>query len=347
MEIGIGLDQTLRLSFEQQRQIVREATQLGYTSAWTPAGGVARDSFQICSQWWQASDSVASGGITTGISVLPVTFWSAPALAASAGTVGELTGGHFILGLGTGGAYQEDFRRNFDLRAYKPIALMRDYLLTVRRLLAGETVDYEGQAVTLRHTKLAFAPPPVPVYLGALGPQMLRLAGEAADGASLNWCTPEQIAWSRRRIEEGARRAGRAAADIRVVEYIRICVDDDEDVARRAFTRAMLGYALARPGASKEHGYRAHFGRMGFEAALTELEARIEQGVKLDEIVERFPRELLQMVGYYGPAAGAAAAFRRLAVGLDVAMVRVVAARPGIESVRAVMQACRPEAITA
>ena len=120
--------------------------------------------------------------------------------------------------------------------------------------------------------------PRVPVLLGALGPQMLRLAGEAADGAALNWCTPEQIAWSRERVAEGAKRAGRDPADIQIVEYIRICVDEDEDTARRAFTRAIMGYALARPGASKEQGYRAHFARMGFDDALTDLEARRDRG---------------------------------------------------------------------
>jgi hypothetical protein len=50
------------------------------------------------------------------------------------------------------------------------------------------------------------------------------------------------------------------------------------------------------------------------------------------------------MVGYYGPAAGAAAAFRRLAVGLDVALVRIVPARPGLVSVLNTIRACRPEA---
>ena len=56
-----------------------------------------------------------------------------------------------------------------------------------------------------------------------------------------------------------------------------------------------------------------------------------------------FPPELLRQVGYYGPAEGAGKAFRELAEGLDVAVVRVVAARPGVESVRAVMDACQPE----
>ncbi|MBI1801713.1 MAG: LLM class flavin-dependent oxidoreductase [Chloroflexi bacterium] len=340
MQIGIGLDPTLRLSYAQQAEMVREALRLGYTSAWTPAG-MGRDAFLTCAQWSAAA--TGASGIPTGIAVVPVHLWTVPSLAALAGTVGDLSGGRFVLGIGTGG-YSDEARRDYGQPPVPAISLMRDYLLTLRRLLAGERVDYDGQAVKLRGVRLAFTPPRVPVYLGALGPQMLRLAGEAADGACLNWCTPEQIAWSRERAAEGARRAGRDPAAMQIVEYIRICVDEDEDTARRAFTRAVMGYALARPGAPKDMGYRAHFARMGFDDALTDLEARRDRGATEAELIENFPRDLLLKVGYFGSAASAAPAFRRLAAGLDVAIARVVAARPTPESAAAVMRACAPGA---
>jgi 5,10-methylenetetrahydromethanopterin reductase len=154
---------------------------------------------------------------------------------------------------------------------WKPLPLMRDFLVTLRGLLAGERIDYAGTAVNLRGVSLGRRKdaPRVPVYLGALGPGMLRLAGEASDGAALNWCNPEQIAWSRERVAEGAARADRDPSEVRIVEYIRVCVDDDEDATRRALARAILPYALVQPGASKDHGYRAHFARMGFDAALS------------------------------------------------------------------------------
>jgi alkanesulfonate monooxygenase SsuD/methylene tetrahydromethanopterin reductase-like flavin-dependent oxidoreductase (luciferase family) len=336
MEIGVGLDPTLRLAWAQQREMAQEALRLGYTSAWTPAGATSRDAFHLCAQWSAATDSA----LGTGISVVPVAHWTPPQLAATAGTVGELTGGHFALGIGTGGAYVEGSQRAYGLPAYPPIALMRDYLATVRGLLAGERVTYQGSSVSLAGVQLGFRPPRVPVYLGALGPQMLRLAGAASDGACLNWCTPEQIAWSRRRIAAGAKQAGRDAADVTVVEYIRVCVDEDVDAARRALARATLGYALARPGASKDQGYRAHFTRMGFDAALTEIEARRDRGAAEAELIDAFPAEVLSSVAYFGPPAGAAGAFRRLAAGLDVAVVRVVPARPGPDAVAATMRAC-------
>jgi hypothetical protein len=122
-----------------------------------------------------------------------------------------------------------------------------------------------------------------------------------------------------------------------------VCVDEDPDRARRAFAKAVIPYAMARPGQSKEHGYRGHFARMGFDEALTDLETRRDAGAKIDELAEGFPVELMRKVGYFGRPEGAAAEFKRLAEGLDTAIVRVVASRGGVESARAAMQACRPE----
>ena len=346
MEIGIGLDQSLGLSWEEHRQLAREAASLGYTSAWTNAS-IWRDPFQVCGQWSTASAEVIPGGIGTGISVVPVPLWGPISLASAAASVAELSGGRFMLGVGSGGIHGAGYARTYGLQTQPPIALMRDWLRTLRALLDGQTVEYEGKTLALHGARINVQTPKVPLYLGALGEQMLRLAGEASDGAALNWCTPEQIAWCRERTAEGARRAGRDPAEIQMVEYIRICVDDDEDAARRAYTRALLGYALARPGVPKQLGYRGHFARMGFDQALTELEERRERGASEEEIVEAFPRDLARLVGYYGPASGAAAAFRRLADGLDLAIVRVVPARPGVEAVRAVMQACRPDLVRA
>ena len=126
---------------------------------------------------------------------------------------------------------------------------------------------------------------------------MLTLAGEAADGAALNWCTPEQVAASRATVTQGAQAAGRDPSEVAMIEYIRICVDDDVDAARRAYTKALMGYALAPPGANKALGYRGHFARMGFDEALTELEDRRDRGASDEELIDAFPVELAEARG--------------------------------------------------
>lgn len=349
MEIGVGLDPTLRLSFDEEAEASKEAARLGYTSIWTPEG-TGYDSFQVCAHRWAATREAVPEGLTTGISVSPVATRTPLSLAMSGGTLSAMTGGRFIMGIGSGGIYTPGGRKQFGLPAVSSLDVMRDYVTTIRKLVAGEEVTYESPSVKLNGVSLFIRPAPeTPVYLGALGPKMLHLGGEVADGLALNWCTPEQIAWSRERIVEGASAAGRNPAEVKVAEYIRVCVDDDVDAARRAYAKATVGYALGPKGASvksRSLGYRAHFERMGFGDALAKLDRMREDGASSDELADAFPADMLLKVGYFGKADGAAEAFRRLSQGLDIAIVRVVAAKRGIAGVLATMKACRPELIT-
>ena len=350
MEIGVGLDPTLGLNWAQQREVSKEAARLGYTSIWTPEGN-GQDSFHLCVQRWQATTDVVAEGLTTGIAVSPVMYRTPLSFAMEGGTVSDITGGKFIMGIGSGGAQRPASRAQLGIGRMSTLALMRDYVSVVRGLVNGERIDYEGQTTTLKGMRLAMRPSPqTPVYLGALGPRMLELSGELADGASLNWCTPDQIAWSRERIAEGAAKAGRDPSEINVAEYIRICVDDDVDVARIALVKATMGYALGATVPTERErqlGYRAHFERMGFTDELAALDEMRRNGASNDEVAEAFPAEILNAVGYFGKADGAATAFKRLAQGLDTAIVRVVAARRGVDSTLAVMRACNPDAVRA
>jgi alkanesulfonate monooxygenase SsuD/methylene tetrahydromethanopterin reductase-like flavin-dependent oxidoreductase (luciferase family) len=340
MMIGVGLDARLGLPFGQLREVAREAERLGFESLWTPAGSVP-DAFHICAAWSQDTS------LRTGISVVPAPrMWTPLALAVQAATLAQLSSGRFVLGLGTGG-YGPSFWDSVGL-PNRPITVMRNYATAIRQLLAGETVTSDGPGVRLRSASLGVPDlPAAPVYLAALGPQMLRLAGEVADGALLNWATPERIALSRTRIAEGAARAGRVPADIPLTMYVRVCIDDDVAAARRAFGAQVLGYAMSRPGIPPTAGYRGLFAQMGFDQALRELEDRRDRGAALPELVDAAPDDLFRAVGYYGPAAGAPAVFARLSAGLDETIVRIITARPGPEPVIKAMTALTPPAIRA
>src|SRR2546425_7920682 len=86
MDIGIGLDATLNLSFADQAALSQEAARLGYTSIWTPES-TGQDAFQLCSQRWAASCQVIPEGLTTGIGVSPVLYRTPIAFAMSGGTM--------------------------------------------------------------------------------------------------------------------------------------------------------------------------------------------------------------------------------------------------------------------
>ncbi|HEY3058851.1 MAG TPA: LLM class flavin-dependent oxidoreductase [Chloroflexota bacterium] len=343
MKAGVGIDPGLGLSRAQQRILVQESAQLGFDSLWTPAGLTGRSIFHTCREWWEATREVVPGGLTVGTSVIPVPGWSVPPLAAESATLSDITGGKFKLGIGLGSYPTESTRMLLGLPLVSSIDLTRDFLSPLRTLFAGESVDYDGAVVHLHGLKLGISAPPVPVYLAALGPRMLRLAGALANGVTPNWSSPEQIVWMRERVSEGARAAGRDPAEVPFAQYIRVCVDEDVEAARRAFATHVLRYAMARPGEAKTLGYRGHFGRMGFEEILLELEARRDAGSDVPDLVDDVPIELLHKVGYFGPAAGAAAALERLAQGLDEAMVRIISVRPGdLEASLNTVRACAP-----
>jgi alkanesulfonate monooxygenase SsuD/methylene tetrahydromethanopterin reductase-like flavin-dependent oxidoreductase (luciferase family) len=343
MKFGVGIDFRLGLTRAQERDLAREAGTLGYASLWTPAGLTGRSIFQTCREWWDATTAVVPGGLSVGTSVIPFPGWTVPTLAAESASLNEVTDGKFILGIGLGAYPSPALIRQLNLPTVPPVAYSREYLVTLRELLAGKTVEYEGKGVTLRGVQLGVKAPPVPVYLAAMGQQMLRLAGEASDGVTPNWCSPEQIAWMRQHVADGARKAGRDPSAVPFSLYIRVCIDDDETAARRAFATQVLGYAMARPGQPKDVGYRAHFGRMGFEDVLNDLEARRDHGTPLAELVDLVPPDLLLKVGYFGSASGAGAAFERLSEGLDEAIVRLITVRPGdLESCVTAIKACLP-----
>jgi len=239
----------------------------------------------------------ATSGLRTGISVVPIVRAPAAVVGLSARTAHELTGGTFTLGIGAGGVIE------------KPIAAVRAYVREVR----GVAKD-------------------VPIIVGALGPQMLRLAGREANGAALNWCTPDQVEWSRQQ----------AGPKAKMIDYIRVCVDDDVEAARRALAQQILQYALlVRP--SGASGYRKHFARMGFDADVSRLEALKAQGKSDDELIAAMPERMLTTFGHAGRGEGAREWFAKMSRGLDVAVVRLLTPRPGdIRPVQSAMRAFAP-----
>ena len=110
------------------------------------------------------------------------------------------------------------------------VALMRESVLKIRRLLAGESVEFDGQASRLLNTSAT----PTPVYLLAAGPRMVELAGEVADGAVLMvGLHPESIRAARRHLEVGARRSGRSLEGFRIIFIVTMGLADRVEDARR------------------------------------------------------------------------------------------------------------------
>lgn len=345
MIIGVGLDQRLGFALSGYEDLATEAQILGFESLWTNSMSIP-DAFHVCSAWSSKTAARTGTPLRTGIAVIPAPRdWKLESLVNQASTVGQIAKGHFVLGIGTGGAGPR-YWESVGLPP-RPIAVMRDYARVLRALFSGEEVTYQGPAISVSGAKLAQPIPGVPVYLAALGPQMLKLAGEVADGVCLNWASTEQIAWSNEIIASAAQGAGRNRSDVTVSMYVRVCIDDDVRAARRAFGIQALNYSLARPGVDPTLSYRGHFGRMGFQDLLADLEKRRADGARVSDLVDRVPDEFFNKIGYFGPAGPAAERFAALADGLDEAIVRVITARPGLEPAVEAMEALTPAKIRA
>ncbi|MEU4620581.1 TIGR03564 family F420-dependent LLM class oxidoreductase [Actinoplanes sp. NPDC023801] len=167
-------------------------------------------------------------GVPLGTAVVPVRQRHPLTLAGQALSIQAATGGRLTLGIGAGiGAMTGAM---FGLPADRPARYLREYLQILRPLLRGEPVAHSGEFLTAMGTVDVPAPAPQ-VLLAALGPAMLRLAGEAADG-TVTWMTGPHTLESHivPRITAAASAAGRPAP--RVVAALPVCVTADPDAAR-------------------------------------------------------------------------------------------------------------------
>ncbi|NDL57072.1 TIGR03564 family F420-dependent LLM class oxidoreductase [Phytoactinopolyspora sp. XMNu-373] len=175
------------------------------------------------------------------------------ALAAQALTIQAMTGNRLVLGLGPSHAPIVEGQYGIPFTA--PARNLREYLSVLIPLLRGEPVSYHGTDWTaVGQLELAGAEPP-PVVVAAMGPKLLQLTGELADGVITTWVTPdtviEQVVPALRRAAEGA---GRAVPEI--IAQMPVAVTDDPD-GTRELLNARLGMTRDLP------SYRAAFEREG------------------------------------------------------------------------------------
>jgi len=122
--------------------------------------------------------------------------------------------GRFLLGLGASKIFMKEIGEGEKGKGVSPAAVMRESIEIVRAMLGGETVEYRGRAFNASapalHDHAHVSRAPVPIYVGATGPVLQRLAGSQADGLlTASITTPDFVRYARSNMEEGAKRAGR------------------------------------------------------------------------------------------------------------------------------------------
>jgi alkanesulfonate monooxygenase SsuD/methylene tetrahydromethanopterin reductase-like flavin-dependent oxidoreductase (luciferase family) len=157
----------------------------------------------------------------------------------------------------------------------------------VRLAAAGERVNFEGKYYRLKSFRSAVPPPPSPprIVLAALGPEMLELAGEIADGVLLNWIPPEAIPASIEHVKAGARRAGRSLDGFEIACFIRTTVTDQPEAARAQLARDITGYAIVDV-------YTSFFRSVGYVDEMAAITAAWKAGDRARAVREVSPRVL-------------------------------------------------------
>jgi 5,10-methylenetetrahydromethanopterin reductase len=214
-------------------------------------------------------------GIEVGTAVLPIQVQHPMALAQRALTVSLISGGRLVLGLGL--SHQVVAENMWGISWDRPVRRMSEYLDGLLPLLAGDAADATGEFTTTRgQLKIPGAPAPA-VYVAALGPQMLRLAGRRTAG-TVTWMSgPRTLA---EHVGPSLRAAAAdAGRDVEVIAALPICVTDDPGAARERAAREFAAYGQLP-------SYRAMLDREGWagpeDAALIGTEPEV--AARIDEL---------------------------------------------------------------
>jgi len=187
------------------------------------------------------------------------------ALASAWATMADLSGGRAILGIGGGvESASQVWVAPWGYERPHPATAVREAVDVCRRLWRGEEVRYEGTVLQVSPATLKFScPAPIPVLVAARGKAMLRLAGEIADIAHLAslFLNADHQRENLTQIQEGARRAGRAAGSFEVDLSVTLAISRDVDSARRAARRTAAQTILWMAGAERYSAQRADWQR--------------------------------------------------------------------------------------
>jgi probable F420-dependent oxidoreductase len=221
----------------QHRELVAELADLGYTDVWS-AETTGTDAFTplaLAAQW--------SDRLRTGTAIAPVYTRGPALLAMTAATAAEVSGGRFVLGIGSSSPAIVHRWNAADFT--EPYRRTRDTLRFLKAALAGEKVDEQYETFTVRGFRLERTPEHrVPIMLAALRPGMLRLAAREADGAITNWLSAADVPAVRAELGPDAELAAR----------IFVCPTEDADAAR-ALGRMLISSYLTVPAYAAFHDW--------------------------------------------------------------------------------------------
>jgi len=288
------------LTASDQLDLVQTAERLGYDSVWT-AEAYGSDAATVLA-WLAAGTS----RIKLGAGIFQMPGRSAAMTAMTAATIDNISGGRMLLGLGTSGPQVSEGWHG--VRFAKQLQRTRDYVAVVRMALEHQKVEYHGETLELplpdgpgKALKLMIRPVQdrIPIYLAAMGPKNVALAGEIADGWLPVFFSPEHTAALRGPLEEGAARGGRTLRDLRICPTVNVRIGDDLAEARDAM-RPMLALYIGGMGSREQNFYNRLVASYGFEREARQVQELYLAGQR-SEAMLALPDALIDAVCIVGP----------------------------------------------
>jgi probable F420-dependent oxidoreductase len=246
-------------SLDEAVERVRLAEALGYESVYvTHIAG--RESLTVLTAY-----ALATTRIRVGTGVVPIYTRTPATMAQTAATIDELSGGRLTLGLGVSHRVVVESWHGQSID--RPVKEMREYASIVRAILRGEEPPAGEKWSTSFRLMGLDARPQLPLYIAALSPAMLRLAGELGDGVLLWLCSPQYIQdVVVPEVTAGRERAGKTLAGFDIVPAVPAALTEDRAGAYATMRRDLLPY-FGLP------FYRAMIERSGFGADIAAYDA--------------------------------------------------------------------------
>ncbi|HCP23364.1 MAG: LLM class flavin-dependent oxidoreductase [SAR202 cluster bacterium] len=326
---GVRLENDPNLSPQDYQELSAQAEKNGFEAVWVPEGG-GRDSLTSL-----ATIAMKTEKVKLGTGILPIFARTPTNTAMGASGMAAVSNGRFMLGLGVGHAPTVESKDGIPFKA--PMTRMRETIQIIKGLLSGEEVNFSGKQFNVSGASMGAATPKtkVPVYIAALGPQMLEMVGELADGVLMNWTAADYLTEAVGHIKRGADKAGRDMGEIDIAGYVRVAVGDDVSAARDS-----LRYQVARYASNPF--YRNFFAQTGFDKEMSAAASALADG-NLDKAAESITEEMQDQVAVVGTVDECRNALeKRRAAGLQMPVIAPFAVGDNKTSHRNVIDALAP-----
>ena len=234
MRFSLRLNNDLKLS--QYEALAQAAEAAGFDQFWVSHDLFLRSSSVILPIVARATEKIEIGSCIFN----PYTINPAE-LAMFAATMDELSGNRFNLGLAAGA---KEFLGWVGLAQERPLTAMRETITIVRRLLSGEPADLNGQFVQWSPEAFLRFPAPrmTPIYVGAMGPKMLGLAGEMGDGVLPLLFPPEHFFTVKPLVDAGIARRPATLSKLDFATCIWVSLSADGEAAKRTLAQKIAYY---------------------------------------------------------------------------------------------------------